>query len=298
MARFKEAIIDLDIPVYKFAAGGQKTVYLMYDAEGNYVDEFPSAKAYKEHIEELEDSLMVDTTGYTRESEVRIGEFEDCCKALDYTIERYIKLADAERGLFSIGGGGETFRDRVAVSRVYKGNRKDMEKPYHFKALKEYAIKKYNPKIVTGIESDDQISMWLYESYLKGLKSKDKSKCDRIMIDLEKDCRTCCGWHIDPEKDSEPVWVSTLEAARWCLTQAIGGDSCDHYAGLKGYGYKKAGKVLEDCKTVKELWDTTEALFKSEYGEGYEEYLEEMCRLAFMLREGDIKNDWKVLKGE
>lgn len=296
MPRFKEAIIDLDLPVYKAAAGGQKTVYHLYDEAGEFVDTFTSAKDCKDHLKDLEEFFEVDTSGYTRESEVRIGDFDICKKTLDYLVSFYLEKADAEKGLFSIGGGGETFRDRVGVSQIYKGNR-SQEKPHYLKQLKEYAINTYNPKIVTGIESDDQISMWLYESYLKGLKSKDKNKCTRIMVDLEKDCRTCPGWHIDPEKDEESVWISTLEANRWCLTQAIGGDSCDHYAGLKGYGYKKAGKVLEECKTTKEMWETTEELFKSVYGEGYEDYLEEMCRLAFMLREGDIENDWKVLKG-
>lgn len=297
MPRFKEAIIDLDIPVYKSAASGQKTVYHLYDGDGEYVETFSSAKDCKDYLNDMEEFFDMDVSEFTRESEVRIGDFEQCTKTLDYLINFYLEKADAEKGLFSIGGGGETFRDRVAVSKTYKGNR-TQEKPHYLKQLKEYAIEKYTPKVVTGIESDDQISMWLYESYLKGFKTKNKSKCTRIMVDLEKDCRTCPGFHIDPEKDEEPVWVSTLEANRWCLTQAIGGDSCDNYAGLKGYGYKKAGKILEECKTTKELWETTEELFKSVRGEGHEEYLEEMCRLAFMLREGDIEEDWKVLKGE
>ena len=297
MARFKEAIIDLDLPLYKAAAAGQKTYYHLYDENGKHVDEFSSAKECKEHLEELAEFLMVDTSNYTRESEVRIGEFEVCTKTLDYLVNFYLEKAGAEKGLFSIGGGGKTFRDDVGVSKIYKGNR-TQEKPHYFKQLKEYAIKTYNPKIVTGIESDDQISMWLYEDYLRGLKTKDKNKCKRIMVDLEKDCRTTPSWHIDPEKDEEPVWISTLDANRWCLTMAIGGDACDHYGGLKGYGYKKAAKVLEDCKTTKEMWEETCKLFEKEYGEGWEDYLEEMCRLAFMLREGDIENDWKVLKGD
>lgn len=294
MARFKEAIIDLDIPVYKCAAAGQKTVYHLYDDQGNFVDTFMSAKDCKDHLQDLEEFMMVDTSNYTREPEVRIGEFETCYKMLDYMIESFIKLADAEKGLFSIGGGGDTFRDVVAVSKVYKGNR-TQEKPHHLKQLKEYAIEKYNPKVVTGIESDDQISIWLYESYMKGMKTKNKNKCTRIMVDLEKDCRTTPSWHIDPEKDKEPVWISTLDANRWCLTMAMGGDSADHYGGIKGIGYKKAEKILEDCKTTKEMWDKTKETFIEK---GYtEDYMIEMVRLATMLREGDIENDWKVLRG-
>lgn len=294
MARFKEAIIDLDIPVYKSAAAGQKTIYHLYNSSGEHVGEFTSAKDCKAYLEDLEEIFDIDTTGYTRESEVRIGDFETCTRVLDHLVEHYIKVADAEKGLFSIGGGSRTFRDDIAVSKIYKGNR-TQEKPHYFKRLREYAIEKYNPKVVTGIESDDQISIWLYESYLKGLKSRDKNKCTRIMVDLEKDCRTTPSWHIDPEKDDEPVWISTLDANRWCLTQSLAGDQADHYAGCKGVGYKTAEKILRECKTTEEMWNKARETF-IEKGHS-EEYMVEMCRLAFMLREGDIEEDWKVLKG-
>lgn len=295
MARFKEAIIDLDIPVYKSAAAGQKTVYHLYDSDGDFIDTFSSAKDCKSYLEDIAEFFGEPIDGYTRESEVIIGDFDICRKTLDYLVNFYLEKADAEKGLFSIGGGGETFRDVVAVSKTYKGNR-TQEKPHYLKQLKEYAIKKYNPKVVTGIESDDQISIWLYESYLKGMKTKNKNKCTRIMVDLEKDCRTTPSWHIDPEKDEEPVWISTLDANRWCLTMAMGGDSADHYGGIKGIGYKKAEKILEDCKTTKEMWDKTKETFIEK---GYtEEYMIEMVRLATMLREGDIENDWKVLRGD
>src|SRR5690554_6399286 len=123
MARFKEAIIDLDIPAYKSAAEGQKTNYHLYNSSGEHVGEFTSTKDCKIHLEDLEEIFDIDTTGYTRESEVRIGDFETCTRTLDHLVEHYIKVADAEKGLFSIGGGGRTFRDDVAVSKIYKANR-------------------------------------------------------------------------------------------------------------------------------------------------------------------------------
>lgn len=310
MREFEYAIIDLDLPVFKCSAAAQKTWYDLYDGNGELVGEFSSAKFCKEHLQELTEFLDVDISDYKRVPRLVVGEFEDAVEALDGMIKHFLKISNAKQGWFSIGGKGN-FRDDLARLKKYKGQRSS-EKPYYFKALREYAIKKYQPIVSEGMESDDLISMRLYEDYLLGLKSKDPNKCKAVMIDLEKDCRTTPSWHLDPKIDKEPVWVSTLEANRWCLTQAICGDSADNYSSVEGYGEKKAKKYLEDCKTTKEMWDKTLALYEEVYSDKNivkswtgeeiemtpEERMIEHVRLAFMLREGDIENDWKVLKGE
>ena len=199
MREFEYAIIDLDLPVFKCSAAAQKTWYDLYDGNGDLVGEFSSAKFCKEHLQELTEFLDVDVSDYTRVSRLVVGEFADAVEALDGMIKHFLKISNAKQGWFSIGGKGN-FRDGIGKLQMYKGKRSS-EKPHHFKALREYAIKKYKPEVSSGVESDDLISMRLYEDYLLGFKTKDKTQCKCVMIDLEKDCRTSPGYHLDPKID-------------------------------------------------------------------------------------------------
>lgn len=303
---FKHAIIDLDIPVFKAAAIGQKTMYNLFDSSGTFIERFESAKDVKNYITDAEEFMGEDVAGWYKEPDIIYKDVEDCYKALDFMIETYLKEVNVTTGMFSIGGGGN-FRDNIATVREYKGNRQS-EKPKYFYDVRDYAIRKYNPKITNGIESDDQISLWLYEDYLKGYRTKNKLLCERVMIDLEKDCRVTPGWHYKPDVDEEPVWISTLEANRWLFTQTIAGDTADNYIGCPRWGVKKAGDLLADCKTTKDIYQKSLEVYQKVFDEEHkyvswvgedvvrspEEMMHENLRLAFMLREGDIENDWKV----
>ena len=310
--KFKELIIDLDIPVYRAALKGQKTTYTLKDSEGNHLGDFDSAKSVKEYISDAEDFFDESTEGWVRETVVTILDVEKCYEVIDRTISSYLTMTKIPKGLYSIGGDSSgNFRNHIATLHKYKDRSGD--KPHYLKDVKEYAINKYKPLICHGKESDDQISEWLYEDYLKGQRTKDKTKCSRVMLDLEKDCRVTAGWHYDPKVDKEPVWVSTFEANSWLFAMALAGDSADTYYGCKGIGYVKAKQWLEPCKTSDELYLRALELFEMKFGDNEEgvhhytswdgtpsiktpaEILEENLRLAMMLREGDWENDYKQL---
>ena len=262
---FEYAIIDLDLPVYKAAASAQKTFYDMYNEKGEFVETYPSADAYKEAIEELEDFLMVDTSEYERKPRVVIGEFEDAVKRLHDYIEEYLEKANAKQALYFIGGDSSTnFRHEKATIIGYKSTRKQ-EKPHHFYDLVEYAKLEFNPVIAEGVECDDLVSIALYEDYKRGLKSKDKSVCQCVLVSIDKDSKVTPGWHLNPDKDDEPVWISTKDAAMWLYTMCIGGDTADAIKGAPGYGYKKAEKALADCKNESELWEKTCEIYDLAY---------------------------------
>lgn len=301
---FKYAVIDLDLPVFKAAATGQKTIYHLKDEHGEHLNTFQNAKDCKAHIQEAEEFLGLDTSNWVRESELVIKDYQGCQDSLVYAINNYLKLVGAEQSICTIGGEGN-FRDDLAKIKKYKGQRKT-EKPHHFKQLREWAIKEYNPQISSGVESDDLISMILYKDFQKSMKVKSKSVGEYVMIDLEKDCRTTPGWHFDPKIDEEPIWISRLEANRWVYTQSLAGDSADNYGGCKGIGMVKAKEALSECKTSQELYSVSLELYRSVYGDEHsfetwegddvtwkvEKVLEENLRLAYMLRTGDWENEW------
>ena len=305
---FKELIIDLDIPVYRAALRGQKTTYDLKNSEGELVQNFRSAKDCKSYLLDAKDMFDEDTSLWTRETVVTILDVDECFKALDRTIESYLTVTKIPKGLYSIGGDSSgNFRNSIATLNKYKDRTGD--KPHYLKEVKAYAIQKYNPTICTWKESDDQISEWLYEDYLKGLKLKDKTLCSRVMLDLEKDCRVTAGWHFDPKVDKEPIWISTLEANSWLFAMALAGDSADTYYGCHGIGYVKAKKLLEGSKSTRELYDRSLGMFKSKFGDSHQyeswdglqmiktpaEVLEENLRLALMLRQGDPEKDYLPL---
>lgn len=262
---FDFAIIDLDLPVYKAAASAQKTWYDLYDENGEHIDCFPSAADCKQYMEEVEDFLGTDTSQYRRESKVVVGDFQDAVDALETIIKEYLQKAKAKRGKYYIGGDSSTnFRHEVATMKGYKSTR-PQEKPYHFYDLVEHAKRVYKPVIADGVECDDLVSIAIYKDYLRGLKTKDKMKCKSVLVSIDKDSKVTPGWHLNPDKDDEPVWISTKEAAKWLYTMCIGGDSADAIVGAPGYGYKKAEKELEECNGEAEMWQKVLEVYETAY---------------------------------
>jgi len=55
--------------------------------------------------------------------------------------------------------GKGNFREKVAVTQKYKGNRDDFVRPIHFEAIKAYLIDVWKAEVVKGIEADDAMAM-------------------------------------------------------------------------------------------------------------------------------------------
>lgn len=262
---FEFAIIDLDLPIFKAAASAQKTWYDLYDKDGELVESFPSAADCKAHLEELEDFLGEDTSQYTRKSRIVVAEFQKAVDALDTILKEYMQKARAKQPKYFIGGDSATnFRHEVATLKGYKSGRPP-EKPHHFYDLVKHAKQKYNPVVADGVECDDLVSIAIYKDYLRGLKTKDNSKCQCVLVSIDKDSKVTPGWHLNPDKDSEPVWISTKEARLWLYTMCIGGDQADAIIGAPGYGYKKAEQALEGLSKPSDLWAKTLEVFEAAY---------------------------------
>ena len=90
------------------------------------------------------------------------------------------------------------------------------------------------------------------EFYKKGAK-----------VGQEKTKRVCVG--EEPSKAIEKLRGSGL---MFFYSQIITGDTADNYKGLKGKGNTPALDILSNCKTEKDLYSATLALYKEVYGEG------------------------------
>ena len=163
--------------------------------------------------------------------------------------------------------GSTNFRNDIAVTVPYKGNRKGIEKPVYYQALRDH-LKRLGAVISEGQEADDCVAI-------------DSTANDVWIVHVDKDLDQLPGWHYNPVKD-EKYYVTAFEGLVNFYTQVLTGDRTDNIIGLKGIGPVKAGKILQDCKTEVELYNAVvEAYTKA--GEPLER-VEENANLLWLRR--------------
>lgn len=164
--------------------------------------------------------------------------------------------------------GKQNFRTEIAKTAPYKGNRK-APKPKHYDALREYLLKDWEFELVEGQEADDAIGIRAYE-----LDPEEFSICT-----IDKDLDMIRGNHYNFVKDLF-YDVTEEEALFNFYKQILTGDRVDNIIGLKGIGDVKAKRILEECKSEKEMY-----LAVLEAYEGNEERVLENAQLLWIRRE-------------
>ena len=137
-----------------------------------------------------------------------------------------------------LGDGLPTFRDNLALSVPYKGNRK--EKPdWYVKVspiIKKFLKAKYGFQMVSGIEVDDVLSMTVHSL---------KEDHELIIAGIDKDLLQIPGKHYNYGNDSW-LLVHPEVAEKTLWLQVLTGDSTDNIQGLPGIGPKKAEAILAE----------------------------------------------------
>ena len=136
--------------------------------------------------------------------------------------------------------GRGNFREVVATTAPYKGNRKDFQRPKHYHALREY-LQRLGAELVEGQEADDAIAIQAQEGHY-------------WIVSIDKDFDQVPGWHYNFVK-KEKYYVTEEEGLRNFYTQILTGDRVDNIIGIKGVGPVKAEKILKDCTTEREYYD-------------------------------------------
>lgn len=152
----------------------------------------------------------------------------------DKKIEKIKKLTGCDN-LIIIIEGNRNFRNKHDIN--YKKHRKS-EKPVHYKTLREYVILNYDPIIATNVETDDICA--IAAKYCRDIN------CGHVIIHIDKDLNQIQGKHFN--YNNEELYDVTEDGALYNLSiQLIKGDSSDSkITGIKGYGAKKATKILEN----------------------------------------------------
>ena len=136
--------------------------------------------------------------------------------------------------------GRGNFRNDIAVTEPYKGNRKDAKRPKHYDAIRKH-LQRLGAELVEGQEADDAVAI---EATTNG----------GWIVSIDKDLDQVAGWHYNFVKHEE-YYVTEEEGLRNLFTQVLTGDRIDNIIGLKGIGPAKAAKLLKDCKTEREYYD-------------------------------------------
>jgi 5'-3' exonuclease len=158
------------------------------------------------------------------------------------------KLVPTSAYSFYLTGKGN-FRHDVAKTALYKGNRKDVERPQHLHVLRQYLVDQYDAEVSDGVEADDLIAT----AAAKELYNKV------LIVSTDKDFNQLPVSILNPTK-MEITVVSPWEATKNFYMQILTGDRVDNILGIHGIGPIKAAATLEGCDSpVAMYWACVEA---------------------------------------
>ncbi len=184
----------------------------------------------------------------------------------DSIIEGIMETLQEDVGLVYITGEGN-FRDEIAVTKPYKGNRK-ADKPEFYNEIRQYLLKEHEAILCNGEEADDSIAIAATQNP------------DSIIASIDKDFDQVPGWHYNFVKNKK-YYVTEEEALLNFYMQFLVGDVIDNIEGVRGIGPVKARKLLED-KTEIEMFNVcVEKL-------GYERAVENGSLLYLRRVEGEM----------
>lgn len=166
--------------------------------------------------------------------------------------------------------GTSNYRNDIAVTRPYKGNRKS-EKPVHLQALRNRLVDVWGAVVSDGNEADDMMAI-----------RQTELGDDSIIISLDKDLDMVKGWHYNFVKRNR-YYIDAEEGQYKFYTQILTGDKVDNIQGVHRCGPKKAEKILQDCKTELEMWEAVVEAHGSE-----DRALEDARLLWMQTKEGEL----------
>ena len=138
--------------------------------------------------------------------------------------------------------GKTNFRNDVAVTVPYKGNRVGNRKPQHHQALRDYLVNDWGADVSVDEEADDTIA-------IRATELGDEA----IIVSLDKDFDQVVGWHYNFSKD-KLYYIEQDEGDLNFYMQFLMGDRIDNIIGVKGIGCVKAANLLGG-KTPREMWE-------------------------------------------
>jgi hypothetical protein len=264
------ALIDGDILAYRCAFAAEKTKYLVTRFEGEMWGPFDSYKDMKAYLA----GQLFDYTIWSRK-EVEPEEF--AVQATQATLKSILnKLGTDTYELYL--SGSHSFREGIATTRKYKGNRDGVAKPVHYSAVRECLLSEAGIVCEDGLEADDML----------GIRATTLgSEC--VIVSIDKDLLQIPGRHFNWVSD-QYTQVDLRRGSMALGCQILSGDPTDNVPGLEGIGNTKAAKLLEEATDIQSMcsriWN---AYLDRHHGDerSARQYLLEQGSLVYILRAKD-----------
>jgi|TARA_Y100000310_G_scaffold345202_1_gene462632 hypothetical protein len=226
-----------------------------------------------------------------------IWSFDSVKELFDTRIREICNATDGTDPILYISQG-RCFRDDIAVTKPYKGNRAKSKKPFHYANLTAYIKSLPGCQVIEWIEADDAMCI----EQTSRLEQKDTVICSR-----DKDLKQCEGYHYGWECGKQPEWKmrwvnlwGDIELSKdrksikgtgtlFFLSQVLTGDSTDNIPGCPKIGPVKAYEILMKYVEYAPLIKSDPFVLVAEtYAEfASAELLEEQLILLYLLRSKD-----------
>ena len=260
-------LIDGDLLLYRIGFAIEKTKYLveLHNPVG-YVEyaHYDAKKDADKYVANVTSHVTATATIWSRKD---LEPVEHGYHLLNATMTTLVDKYGKDYSLYI--SGSTNFRDRVWITKKYKGNRDQQSRPTHYEALKEYLIKQFGAIVTDGIEADDAI----------GIESSGNTIC----VSLDKDLDQIPGLHYNWVSQTEYT-VTLRDAKTHFYAQLLAGDATDNIPGLPGIGMAKAYKHLKDAESPKDMMNIAIGLYKEAFASSWWEKLTETFALVYILR--------------
>lgn len=282
------AHIDADLLVYRCGFACEKNHWFIRHANGESlvgapedyptVEEFQYKKEVDARLEELFEGSRQVYAGehYDIWSTRNVEPVENALHNVKLMVANIVDSVQPDEYRLYLSGP-TNFRDGIAKSAEYKGNRDKAHKPTHADAIKLYMHEHYDVWVSEGEEADDLIGTEHYSRYRKAAQSS-------VIVSVDKDLRMIPGMHYDFLKDEFDI-VDEETALRSFYLQLLTGDSTDNIPGLPKVGPVKARKILDGLPPEEWEWVVQQEYMSRIVDRNWFDYLREQGQLLWIRRE-------------
>lgn len=214
------ALIDADVLTYVCGFSGDKTNYYVGKKKFKY---HKDAKAWcKDQGLDFKEAIV---------KEHLPGNFDSIKKSIDFLIDDICDQTEADSYKLYLTGSGN-FRDTIAVTHPYKGNRDKAKRPHHYSNIRDYLVDGWNAEIINDMEADDALGI-----------EQCTSEEETVICSIDKDLLMIPGWHYNFNKKE---FTTVKEHESWFnfYVQLLMGDRTDNIFCIEGIGPVTAKKIL------------------------------------------------------
>lgn len=274
------ALIDGDVITYSV---GFASDIRIYEVDNLFFQTKKEAKKYCDDKSIDYDEIFLRT---------QPEELSHCLHSVKKMIQAVMQDAEADEQQIYLTGDGN-FRDDVAVTLPYKGNRDSGHKPYWYTEIREYLVDKWSATIINGAEADDAMASMQYQDYQTACVAEGPRGpmlgANTIICTIDKDLDMIPGWHYNWKK-KEKYWVTPEDADYFFWKQMLTGDMTDNIKGIPGIGPKKAEKALSLGTTHDDYFEIVKDMYEVAYGDNHVDVMKEMSQLLWIVREPNKLN--------